>query len=836
MSRDLDSVCPIYTGVVEATVFDTRLVEEQIDGAYPWQGPVEFARDHLPPHEGEPPIQPGPPNDLSVDGGLMGGPIVAGDGGFDGISQTRWTPPDLTIGVGPNHIVQTVNSTMDFYDKAGNREFSIVLDNTGNPGFFEEVGSTDFVVDPKVFYDHIHERFMVVAIEGQTPFLDVAVSDDSNPHGIWYKYRVRAEIRVGNATYWIDYPSFGYDADAMYTGGNLFLLSGQGPSTAGIVFRVFQTAPMLVGDPVEFNDFHYADSFSAQAGHHYGNNPAGFYISVENGTSMRIYGIQDPAGDPSLVTTTVPVPAFNPAQRFSAPNNGGTVDPLDGRVFQVHWRNGALYTGHAINVGGVNKARWYEFDTGNWPDSGSVTLSQSGNVDPGDNIHTYFPALAENGAGAVGMVVAQSASNQFVSVQISGRKATDPPGTMSELTQLKIGDRAGNGRWGDYYDIAVDPIDDKTFWIVGQYQNAGGWASWIESFSLTSFNFLYPEGRPERIDPQGGTRMRVEVVGDKDAQPEPGTGMLHYFEDGDWVDVPMESIEDNIYDAVFPSVPCMEELAYYLSAETTDGETFTDPSGAPGRTFTTRALIGFADFFDDNFETDQGWSVANEDVQDGAWQRGVPFGGGDPAPDSDFDGSGSCYVTGNRVFQDVDGGPTRLVTPALDLDGRVVTINYARYFVSGATDRMQVEISADGGGSWTMVENLEPDPEGWVEASFVPTDYVEPTANTLVRFSVADNPNNSFCEAALDAFRVVETLCGEAGCTRDPAWQCDGDVDGDAQVNPVDSGLVQAAFGSTDEGDLCQYDLDCDGQINPVDAGVVQSLFGTCEAPRAVCP
>jgi hypothetical protein len=71
---------------------------------------------------------------------------------------------------------------------------------------------------------------------------------------------------------------------------------------------------------------------------------------------------------------------------------------------------------------------------------------------------------------------------------------------------------------------------------------------------------------------------------------------------------------------------------------------------------------------------------------------------------------------------------------------------------------------------------------------------------------------------------------------RDPAWLCDGDVDGDGQVNAVDSGLIQAAFGSTDEGDLCRYDLDCDGQINPVDAAIVQSLFATCNVPRGVCP
>ena len=84
-------------------------------------------------------------------------------------------------------------------------------------------------------------------------------------------------------------------------------------------------------------------------------------------------------------------------------------------------------------------------------------------------------------------------------------------------------------------------------------------------------------------------------------------------------------------------------------------------------------------------------------------------------------------------------------------------------------------------------------------------------------------------------FRAPPTGSG-GGCLRDPEWICDGDVDGDGQVNPVDSGLVQAAFGSSDEGDRCQYDIDCDGQINPVDSGIVQSLFGTCEEPRDACP
>jgi hypothetical protein len=85
----------------------------------------------------------------------------------------------------------------------------------------------------------------------------------------------------------------------------------------------------------------------------------------------------------------------------------------------------------------------------------------------------------------------------------------------------------------------------------------------------------------------------------------------------------------------------------------------------------------------------------------------------------------------------------------------------------------------------------------------------------------------------------LDPPCAAPPCIRDPVWQCDGDVDGDGQVNPVDSGLVQAAFCTGEdctEDALCQYDLDCDAQINPVDSGIVQSLFGTCAAPRDTCP
>jgi hypothetical protein len=121
--------------------------------------------------------------------------------------------------------------------------------------------------------------------------------------------------------------------------------------------------------------------------------------------------------------------------------------------------------------------------------------------------------------------------------------------------------------------------------------------------------------------------------------------------------------------------------------------------------------------------------------------------------------------------------------------------------------------------------------KSWINGSGDPG---EPRIEALDLYAGEPSPNGTTGIYFDDI--VLRTVCEGGGCLRDPAWQCDGDVDGDGQVNPVDSGLIQSAFGSIDEADLCQYDLDCDGQINPVDSGIVQSLFGTCDPPRDVCP
>src|SRR5690606_31915284 len=150
------------------------------------------------------------------------------------------------------------------------------------------------------------------------------------------------------------------------------------------------------------------------------------------------------------------------------------------------------------------------------------------------------------------------------------------------------------------------------------------------------------------------------------------------------------------------------------------------------------------------FETADGWTVENISLSDGAWQRGVPIGGGVRGdPPTDFDGSGQAWLTANRSGNsDVDGGPTRLLSPIYDLSAfSDALVWYARWFDNDSrdADRLDVHVSNDGGLSWTLVESV-PHRDGWELASFLVSDFVPLTAEMRVRFSATDNPNNSVTE------------------------------------------------------------------------------------------
>ena len=487
---DLTNEGDVYHGLTEPTIINTLNFEVQIQNREPFKGEIRSSSVGRPPKHGKPEIAVGPGNDLEA-GDLGDFQRIIPNEKFPGISQTPLSPPDPSLAVGPNHIVQVVNSSIAFFLKDGTMQFLQVLNNSQNPGFFDEVGASSFVFDPKCFYDHYSDRFFVLALEVYTDideaYLTFAVSDDADPNGIWFKYRSDVVVSVGSDQYWFDYPGLGFDQDGFYVTGNLFLLAGNGPGFGGVLYRSFDKTPLLNGSPATFTDIRDGNIGSVQAAQVFGNNQTPYFVSIANTSQIRLTALNNALSSPSFTTATVSVPAFNFPPGSGVQNNGGAgnlIDALDGRIMNVHWRDGQLWVCHGVGDGGSGAmARWYQFDTGNWPASGSPTLVQSGDINVA-GASTFFPAIYTNADDSTAMVIAQSGSTQFASVQAVGRIPSDPVGAMSTPTQLDIGNTAANGRWGDYFDICVDPSDDTTFWMTGQVQTPSGWQTTIDSFTV----------------------------------------------------------------------------------------------------------------------------------------------------------------------------------------------------------------------------------------------------------------------------------------------------------------------------------------------------------------
>jgi len=364
---------------------------------------------------------------------------------------------------------------------------------------------------------------------------------------------------------------------------------------------------------------------------------------------------------------------------------------------------------------------------------------------------------------------------------------------------------------------------------------------------VRSLAFSYPNGIPQVVTPGEPTTFQVQVTGIGDGAAVPASGYLHYSINGAaFQSVSMPLIGFDLYEATLPPVGCDDNLLFYVSVDETQNGAINDPKPAAPRSVVVATSI--QSIFEDNFQTNKGWTVSS-DAADGQWTRGVPVGGGDRGdPAADYDGSGSCYLTDNvDDNSDVDNGTTSLMSPVLDLTGiSHAVIEYARWYsnIAGAdpnNDVFEVFISNDNGSTWTLVETVGPVNQasgGWYLHSFNVEDFVTPSSFGKMRFDASDLGEGSVVEAGIDAFSVTAIEC-----------VANPDVDGDGVLTAIDNcpqvyNPLQEDADSNGVGDACccvdmrgNIDSDSGEKVNISDLTyLVGYLFATPNGPAPGCP
>ncbi len=433
---------------------------------------------------------------------------------FEGLNRSSdgagW-PPDTNGDVGPNHFIQSVNTSIGIYSKSGAKISAFSFDALfGANGGTGTLCDTDNYGDPVVLYDTFRDRWVISDFAFQTDsggnvtsdnYQCFAVSKSADPvNGGWWLYA----FKVASGGDIADYPKLGVWPDGIYMSANVF-----GPSA-------FKNVRVWAFNKDDF----YSGSASPRAvSFDLPQSSGGTTVFSLLPSNARSQTGMPPAGRPNLFTSIwgsyqLRVWKFAPnwttpaASTFSGPTNASvatfSVGPsdvpsprnsLDTLTYRLMMQNqytnigGAesLWLTHTVGSSNVARVRWYQLRV----DGGTVASSPAQQSTWGsDSTHRFMPSLAVDKLGDMAVGYSVSSSSLNPGIRYAGRLVGDPASTLGQ-GETTLADGGGSqtytNRWGDYATMTLDP-DGCRFWFTSEIYNTDGndWHTRIGSFAYPS--------------------------------------------------------------------------------------------------------------------------------------------------------------------------------------------------------------------------------------------------------------------------------------------------------------------------------------------------------------
>lgn len=436
-------------------------------------------------------------------------------------------PPDTTLAVGPSHIVAYVNTMFAVMSKTGT-VLSLANGNTLFTGL-GNVCETTNRGDPLVLYDRLADRWLISQfafnVSGGSilaPYLQcIAISTTNNPLGSYHRYTISFGSVAPDG--FNDYGKVGVFHDGYYTAYNIFGGSPAGGFT-GVALCASDRTKMLAGDPTATTlcapTAVYAGGGSFLPGDVDGTTApttttqGNIFVRYSfGGVSLRFMKMKPNFAAGTLTLTdgfggahgsfvNIPVgPTTVACNGFAGncvpqPGTTNTLDTLADRLMYraaMRNRNGveSLVVTQSIDPDGAGSRaaalRWYEVRQ---PFAAAPVLFQNANFNP-DAHNRWMGSMAMDKMGNIMIGYSVASSTMFPSLAVTGRLRSDVRNQLraEQIYQAGGGSQTGTlRRWGDYTTMQLDPVDECTFWYIGQYLASSGAFNWRTRIGSFKFN------------------------------------------------------------------------------------------------------------------------------------------------------------------------------------------------------------------------------------------------------------------------------------------------------------------------------------------------------------
>jgi PKD repeat protein len=439
----------------------------------------------------------------------------AGQSGFS-------NPPDCNGTAGPNHYMQTINVKYTIYDKTG----TLLAGPTNLNTLFSGVpGSQYNDGDPIVLFDEQAQKWLVAEFAGvwsNPDYMLIAVSQTNDPTGLWDRWSF-----VMNG--FPDYMKFGIWRDGYYMGTNTF---------AGDDIYVFERDVMIAGGSspqmVQFNNpyrpnsgFHCVlpvdnDGAFAPAG------TPGMFITINDNAwggsaqdQLWLYELDVDWTTPSNSTFSrvqqINVASFDSNfgstwENIRQPGTGQKLDAIPQVLMhRAQYRNFGssqhIVCNHTVDVNGADQAgiRWYELDH----NGSQWEVRQYGTYAP-DADSRWMGSIAMNANHEIALGYSVSSNTTYPGIRYAGQSAAENANATGILDLAEVSvfegtaSQTSSERWGDYSNMAIDPVDTHIFWFTTQYNISGSQkGTRIASFEFASAplaNFVADNLTPSTTD------------------------------------------------------------------------------------------------------------------------------------------------------------------------------------------------------------------------------------------------------------------------------------------------------------------------------------------------